>query len=111
MRTPSSRSLETADGARSGGFDQAELGQRSYAVVQADLLHDPSVRHLQHRGARELHLAAGRGREGANEEIFEGRPGVAPAAFPLADDVVTLRNQVRRTPEIEIRERGTEIDH
>ena len=45
------------------------------------------------------------------EEIVEGRAGVRAAAFPLADDVVALGDQVRRAPEIEIGERGPEVGH
>src|SRR5580692_474300 len=45
---------------RSGGFDQPELGQRSHAVVEADLLDDFAIDHLQYRGAAEVHFATGR---------------------------------------------------
>ena len=33
------------------------------------------------------------------------------AAFPLADDIVAFGDQVRGAPEVEIRERRTEIGH
>src|SRR5215470_12513737 len=34
-----------------------------------------------------------------------------PAAFPTTDDIVALGNEVRRAPEIEIRESLAEADH
>src|SRR5262249_41038059 len=53
----------------------------------------------------------GRGRERAHQEVAEGRTGVRTAAFPLTDDIVAFCNQIRRAPEIEIRECSAEISH
>src|SRR5262245_57937734 len=46
---------------RSDGLDQPKLSQRGHAVVETDLLDDLALDHFQHRGAGEVHLAAGRG--------------------------------------------------
>ena len=50
--------------AGSGGLEQAELGQRGDAVVEADLLRDLAVDHLQHRCAGEAHACGRSRREG-----------------------------------------------
>jgi len=84
---------------------------RRHAVVEADLLDDLAVDYLQHRGAGEAHLASGRGGEGANQKTIEGRPRMGAATFPSTDDVVALGDQICGAPEIEIRERRTEIGH
>src|SRR5215467_12571222 len=95
---------------RSGSLlHQPELGQRRHAVVEADLLDDLAVDHFQHRGAGEVHLAAGRSRESSHQEVVEGRTRMGATAFPPTDDVVALGDQVRRTPEIEVGESGAEI--
>src|ERR1700730_10009146 len=96
---------------RSGGLEQPELGQRSPPLVEADLLDDLAVDHLQYRGAGEAHLAAGRSRQAADQKVLEGRTRMRAAAFPLSDDIVALGDQVRRAPEIEIGECGAEIGH
>jgi hypothetical protein len=77
---------------RSGGLDQPKLGQRGHAVVEADLLSDLAVEHFQHRGAGEVHFAAGRGRETADQKVVEGRACMGTAAFPLTD----FFNNIRR---------------
>jgi hypothetical protein len=84
--------LGTASGGllRSGGFDQLKLGQRGHAVVEADLFHDLAVDHLQHRGAAEVHPAAGRSRKTADQKIVERLARMGATAFPLTDDVVAL---------------------
>src|SRR6516165_8776774 len=64
---------ECAAALRSGCLDQSKLGQRGHAVVEAYLFDDLAVDHLQHRGAGEVHLAAGRSRKTADQEIIEGR--------------------------------------
>jgi hypothetical protein len=87
---------------RSGDLDQPKLRQRGHAVVKADLLYDLAVEHLQHRRAGEVHLAAGRSREAANQKVVEGWTGMGAPTFPLTDDVVALGDQIRRAPEIEI---------
>ena len=38
--------------------------------------------------------------------VVEGVAGVGAAAFPLADDVVALGDQIRRAPEVEVGERA-----
>src|SRR5262249_25144432 len=50
-------------------------------------------------------------RQRAHQEVAEGRTRVRTAAFPLADDIVAFRDQIRRAPEIEIRECSAEIGH
>src|SRR5215831_16912079 len=96
---------------RSGRLDQPKLGQRGHAVVEADLLDDLAVDHFQHRGAGEVHLPSRRSRKTANQEIIEGRTGMGATTFPLTDDMVALGDEIRRAPEIEIWEGGTEIGH
>ena len=90
---------------RSGGFDQPKLGQRGHAVVEADLLHDLAVDHLQHRGAGEVHPAAGRSRETADQKIVERRAPMGATAFPLTDDVVAVvgRNGSDSTRRLDLR--------
>ena len=83
---------------RSGRLDQPKLGQRGHAVVEADLLDDLAVDHLEHRGAGEVHLAAGRSRETADQKVIEGRTRMRAATFPLTDDVVALGDKIRRAP-------------
>src|SRR5215470_11465123 len=58
-----------------------------------------------------MHLPTGRGRQRAYQEVAEGRTGVRTAAFPLADDIVAFRDQIRRAPEVEIGECSAEIGH
>ena len=62
-------------------------------------------------GPGEPHLAAGRGRQRADEEIAESRAGVRAAALPLADHVVALGDEVGRAAELEVRKRLAEVDH
>src|SRR5688572_14540479 len=97
-----------ADNSTSGHANQPELLERGDAVVEPDLLDDLPVLHLQHRRAGELHPFARVGAQRAHQEIAEGRPGVRAAAFPPAHDVVTLRDQISRAPEVEVRERPAE---
>ena len=59
----------------------------------------------KHGRAGEAHLAAGRRRQRADEEVVEGRAGVRAAAFPPADDIVALGDEVGRAAEVEVRER------
>src|SRR6202046_3629314 len=94
---------------RSGGFKQPKLSQCSHAIIETDLLTDLSIDHLQHRGAGEMHLAPGRCRKAADQEILERRTRVGAAAFPLADDVIALRDQVCGAPEVEVRKRAAEV--
>src|SRR5215475_1943218 len=105
------RGAATDGGSRSGGFEQPKLGHRGHAVIEADLLDDLAIDHLEHSGAGEVHLAAGRSREAANQKVVEGWARMGATAFPLSDDIVALGDQSRRTPEIEIGECGTEVGH
>src|SRR5262249_35424437 len=95
----------------SGGLDQPKLGQRGHAIVETDLLDDLTLDHLQHRGAGEVHLPAGRSGKAADQEVVERWTRMGAPAFPLTDDIVALGDKIRRAPEIEIRECGTEIGH
>ena len=92
-------------------LDETELGQRGDAVVEADLLCDPAVDHLEHRRAGEAHLAAGRGGKAADQEIVEGRTGVGSAAFPLANHIVAFGDQIGGPPEVEVGERRAKVGH
>jgi hypothetical protein len=90
---------------------QTQLLQRSYSIIQADLLGDLAVLDAKHGRAGESHLPTGCRRKRADEEVTEGRAGVGAAAFPATDHVVALGNQIRRTPELEIRKRLAESGH
>src|SRR5437764_12814071 len=89
---------------RSGRLDQPKLGQCGDAIVEADLLDDLAVDHLQHRGAGEVHLPAGRSGEAADQEVVEGWTRMGAPTFPLTNDIVAFGDKIRRAPEIEIRE-------
>src|SRR5580692_10417796 len=58
-----------------------------------------------------MHLPAGRCRQRSDEKITESRAGVRAAAFPSADHVVALGNEISRAPEIEVRKRFPEVSH
>src|SRR5262249_48743648 len=87
---------------RSSGLDEPKLAQRGHAIIEPDLLDDPPVDHLQHRGAGEVHLLAGRRGEAADEEVIEGWTRMRAATFPLTDDIVALGDKIGGAPEIEI---------
>src|SRR5690349_17436993 len=89
----------------SGGLlEKSELHESSDTVVEADLFQNLAVLHTQDRHAGEVHLAPRRGGKSADQEVAECGPRVRPAAFPAADDVVVLRDQVRSAPEVQVRE-------
>src|SRR5215831_9379911 len=88
----------------SGSGDEAELAEGGHAVVQADLLGDAAVFHLQDGDAGEPHHLAGAGRQRADGHVVERRTGVGAAAFPLADHVVALGDEVGGAPEVQVRE-------
>src|SRR6516164_9222214 len=90
---------------------QLKLGQRGHAIVEADLLDDLAADYLQHRRAGKVHLPATPGREAADQEVIEGRTRMGATTFPLTDDIVALCDKIRRAPEIEVGECGTEIGH
>ena len=47
----------------------------------------------------------------ADEKIVERWPGVGAAAFPSANDIVALGDEIGRTPEFKVGECGAEIEH
>src|SRR3981081_2687181 len=95
---------------RSGGLLQkAKLHEGGNTVVETDLFEDLAVLHAQDRHAGEVHLASRRGGKSANQEVAERGARVRAAAFPAADDVVVLGDQVRGAPEVEVRKRLAEI--
>src|SRR3984957_8974014 len=98
-------------GARSSGPEQAELGERGDAVVEADLFRDLAVNHLQDCRAGEAHLAAAGGGKAAYKKVVEGRTGVGSASPPLADDRVAFGDEVRGPPEVEVGKRRAEVGH
>src|SRR5208337_750981 len=95
----------------SDGTEQRELGQGGDPVIQANLLDDLAVLELEDGDAGEVHRPARVGGQSTGQEVVEGRTGVSTAALPLADDVVSLGDEVSRAPEVEIGERCTEIGH
>src|SRR6185437_11216347 len=58
-----------------------------------------------------MHLPAGRCRQRSHEKVTESPPRVRTAAFPAADHVVALGNEISRAPEVEVRKRFAEISH
>src|SRR5258706_15841825 len=58
-----------------------------------------------------MHLAARRRRERADQKVGESRPGVCAPAFPPADDIVALGDEIRCAPEVEILERLAKSGH
>src|ERR1700676_890102 len=95
----------------SGGLQQTELRERGHAVVETDLFDDSAILETQHRRAGETHLAAGRRRQRADQEVAEGRTGMRTATFPATDDIVAFGDQVRGAPEVQVREGRTEVCH
>src|SRR4030081_3357885 len=104
-------SLHRYGGTMLGSAHKAELLQSSDPIVEADFLHDFFVPKLQYRRSRELHLPAGIGRQRSHQEVAECGSGVRSAAFPTADNVVALRDEIRSAPEIEVGECRPEIRH
>lgn len=94
-----------------GLLDQTKLLEGGYAVVQSDLLGNLAVFNAEHRRSREVHFPPRRGAKRSDEEIAERWAGVRAAAFPAADDIVALRNEVGCAPEIEIGERFAKAGH
>jgi hypothetical protein len=82
----------------------AELLQRSCAIVQPDFLTDLAILQAKHGRSRESHFPAGGRRKGADKKVAEGGAGVRAAAFPAADHIVTLGDEVCHTPKLEVRE-------
>jgi hypothetical protein len=70
-----------------GLLDEAELRQRSDAVVETDFRDDHAVLDLENGRAREPHLAARVGGERSHQEVAKDGTGMRAAAHPLADDV------------------------
>ena len=77
--------------------------------MEPDLLDDLAIDHLQHRGAGEVHLAAGRSRQPAHQKVTKRRTRMNAATLPLTDDVVAFCDQIRCAPEIQVGERGSKI--
>src|SRR5262249_26647962 len=96
---------------RSGALEDAELLKRGHSIIEADLLCDSAVFDTEHGRPGESHLPTGSRRKGADEEVAEGGAGVRPAAFPAADHVVALGDQVCGAREVEVRERLAEPGH
>src|SRR5258708_14593887 len=110
MHPPPSRcQTEIGSGSRlrSDCAYKAELLEGGHAIVQPDLLRDLAVFNPKHRRPGESHLSTGRRRQRPDEEVAEGRAVVRAAAFPAADHIVALGDEVRSAPEVEVRERFT----
>ena len=84
---------------KSNDVEQPKLGQRGDPVIETDFLDYLAVPELEDGDAGEVHLPARVGGQAAGEEVPEGRTGMGAAAFPLADDVVPLGDEVGRAPE------------
>src|SRR5215831_10287280 len=93
----------------SGSGDEAELAEHGDAVVEADLLGNEAALNLQNGGAGESHHLAGAGWQRADGHVVERLAGVGAAAFPLADHIVALGDEIGGAPEVQVRERGAEL--
>src|SRR5215813_5712752 len=93
------------------GSQDAELLQRGCTIVQPDFLGDLATLHAKHCRSGEPHCPARGRREGADQKIAEGGARVRAAAFPAADHIVTLGDEVCHTPELEVRECSAEFGH
>ena len=89
----------------------ADTEPPAHAIVETDLFRNPAVADAQHGRPRELHLPSSCRWQRSNEEVAEGWTGVRAAAFPTADDVVALGDEISGPPEIEVRKRFTEVGH
>jgi len=58
-----------------------------------------------------MHLPACRCRQRSDDEIIESRTRVCAAAFPAADHIVALGNEISSAPEIKVWKRLTEPEH
>src|SRR6185295_3212974 len=92
-------------------FDQSELHQGSYPIVQTDLLRDPAFFDSKYGRAGEPHLSAGRSRQRSRQEVTESRTRMRTATFPAADHIVAFGDQISRAPEIEVRESIAKVGH
>src|SRR3954470_12346101 len=95
----------------SGSAHETKLLERGHAIVQADLLCDLAILQAKHGRSGEVHLPAACRRQGSDEKITEGWPGMRPATFPAADHVVALGDEVGSTREAEVRKGFTKSDH
>src|SRR5262249_42710388 len=94
---------------RPGRGDEAELPQDRDAVVEADFLGDKAILDLEDGGAGKAHRLAGGGWQRADRHVVERVAGMCAAAFPLADDVVALGDEIGGTPEVEVGEGRAEL--
>src|ERR1700690_2923985 len=94
-----------------GKLDQPELLQRGDTVVEPDFLGDLAVLQLQNSRTGKTHFPAGVRGQGAGQEVAERGAGVRPTAFPTADHIVGLRDEIGGAPEIEIGKGLAEIRH
>src|SRR5260370_40768738 len=94
--------------ARSGRTQEAQLLEGRHAIVETNLLGDLAVLDAKHGRSREVHLAAGPGRQRPDEKIAERRASVRAAALPTTDHAVALGDEVRGAVELEIGERLAE---
>src|SRR5206468_1722794 len=90
---------------------QTELREGRHPVVETDLRNDLPAFEPEHGGPGEAHPAAGGRRKRSDQEVAEGGTRVRSASLPAADDMVAFGDQVRGTPEVEIRKRGAEAGH
>ena len=74
----------------SNGFQNAKLPERGNTIVETDLFRDLAILDTEYGCSGEPHLATGRRRKRADEEIAEGRSSVRAATLPPAHDVITL---------------------
>lgn len=88
--------------ARLGAAYQPKLRQCSHSIVQTDLFCDLAILDTKHGRAGEVHLPTRRRREGADEEVTEGRAGVRASTLPATHHELALSNEIGRTLELEI---------
>src|ERR1700681_4287237 len=83
--------------------NQSKLLEHGDAIVQTQLFGKQAVLNFEDGDAGEVDLLARVGRQRADRNVVESRAGMRAATFPLSDHIVTLTEQLGRTPEVQVR--------
>ncbi len=77
--------------------NKAELLERRHSIIQTDLLRDLAILDSQYGRSREPHFPAGRSWKRSSQEVLEGWSRVCATAFPAADHIVALSDEIGGT--------------
>jgi hypothetical protein len=91
--------------------DQPELAEGRHAIVKPDFLCDLAVIDPKYRHSGEMHPSTCRRRQGAHEEVTEDGAGVRAAAFPAANYIVALCDEIGSSEKSKIRKCFTKSGH